>query len=70
MYMVLLTAIYALRPAFYNPRRLTREEYINIVIIICSDLLIIKFWGISAFVYMFLTTYFSLAHPAGFHVIA
>lgn len=70
-YFMLMTPIYALRPLFCAPKKLTTPEIINIVVVLCNNLLVFKFWGFKAFAYLFLTSYFSIGgHPAAIHVIA
>jgi hypothetical protein len=52
-------------------KKMTIDEVINFAVIICTDLLIIKFWGVWAFLYVFITGMISIgAHPSAIHVIA
>ena len=52
-------------------KKMTQGEIINCVIIICSDLLVLKFWGGGALTYILVAGFLSIgAHPAAIHVIA
>jgi hypothetical protein len=52
-------------------KKMTQGETINLVIIICSDLLVYKFWGGGALTYILVGGFLSIgAHPAAIHVIA
>lgn len=66
-----MTPIYALRPLFFTPKKLTNAELINFAVVICNNLLILKFWGLKSFGYLLLTSFFSIGgHPASIHVMA
>jgi sphingolipid delta-4 desaturase len=66
-----MTPVYALRPLFCTPKKFTNAELINIAVIVCNDLLVLKFWGFKSLIYLVLTTYFSIGgHPAAVHVMA
>ena len=71
MFFTLLSIIYALRPFILMHKKMTLDELINFVVIICTDLLIYKFWGGGALAYVLIAGAISIgAHPAAIHVIA
>jgi hypothetical protein len=50
---------------------MTIDEVINFVVMICTDLLIFKFWGGWALLYVLIAGLISIgAHPSAIHVIA
>lgn len=52
-------------------KKMTIDEIINFVVILCTDLLIYKFLGGWALTYVLITGFISIgAHPAAIHVIA
>lgn len=52
-------------------KKMTIDEVVNFVVIICADLLILKFMGTGALAYLLITGFISIgAHPAAIHVIA
>ena len=52
-------------------KKMTQGEIINCVLVFCSDLLVLKFWGIGAIAYILVGGFLSIgAHPAAIHVIA
>ena len=52
-------------------KKMNQAELINNIVIVCSNLLIYKFWGLGAFAYVLISGLFSIgAHPAAIHVIA
>lgn len=66
-----LTPIYALRPFLFMHKKMTLDEIINFAVILCSDVLIYKFWGSGSLAYIILTAFFSIGgHPAAIHTIA
>ena len=71
LFFFLMTIIYACRPFFLFHKTMTNWEKINFIVIICTNLLILKFWGAGAFCYIVAGAFFSIgAHPASVHVIA
>lgn len=71
MFFMLLSFIYALRPFVFMHKRMTMDELVNFLVIICTDLLVYKFWGGGALAYLLITGLVSIgAHPAAIHVIA
>lgn len=63
--------IYAFRPFVYMHKKMTTGEMANFLVIICADLLIYKFLGSGALIYMMITGFLSIgAHPAAIHAIA
>ncbi len=52
-------------------KRMTIDEIVNFIVIICADLIIFKLWGVWALVYVLITGLISIgAHPSAIHVIA
>jgi hypothetical protein len=50
---------------------MTQAETINFIIVLCTNLLIYKFWGVGALAYVLISGSLSIgAHPAAIHVIA
>lgn len=71
IFFLLLSPIYALRPFILMHKKMTIAEVVNFVVIICTDLLIYKFWGGGALAYVLIGGFLSIgAHPAAIHVIA
>jgi hypothetical protein len=71
MFFILLSPIYALRPFLLMHKRMTMSEAVNFLVIICTDLIILKFWGWGSFAYILIGGLLSIgAHPAAIHVIA
>lgn len=71
LYFMFLSPIYGLRPFIQMHKTMNQTERINLIIIICTNLLIYKFWGIGSLAYVFIGGYLSIgAHPAAIHVIA
>jgi sphingolipid delta-4 desaturase len=71
LFFIFLSPIYALRPFILMHKKMTPAEIINFTIVICSNLLVAKFWGFQAFICLFFGGVFSLGgHPAAVHVIA
>lgn len=71
LFFILLSPIYALRPLILMHKMMTLGEAINFLVIFCTDLIIYKFWGIGALVYVVVAGLLSIgAHPAAIHVIA
>ncbi len=71
MFFMCLSFIYALRPFFFMHKRMTLDELINFLVIICVDLMIYKFMGTGALAFVLITGLISIgAHPAAIHVIA
>ena len=71
IYFMLMSPIYALRPFICMHKQMNVAELINLIVVICSNLLIYKFWGIGAISYVLISGYLSIgAHPAAIHVIA
>ncbi len=71
MFFMLLTFIYAFRPFFYMHKRMTFDELINFLVIICVDLMIYKFMGTGALAFVLISGIISIgAHPSAIHVIA
>jgi len=63
--------IYMIRPLVCMPKKMTMGEIANIIVIICTNVLIYKFWGPYAVFYLILGGYLSVGlHPASMHVIA
>lgn len=66
-----MSPIYALRPFLIMHKQMNQAEIINNVVIICTNLLIYKFWGTGALAYVLISGSLSIgAHPAAIHVIA
>lgn len=71
LYFMIMTPVYAIRPLFAVPKKFTLPEIINIVIVMCNNLLVLKFWGIKSLMYLVLSSYFSIGgHPSAVHVMA
>lgn len=50
---------------------ITKDEVLNGIFIIFFDILIWKYWGANAILYLVLCTFFSIGpHPAAAHIIA
>ena len=70
-FMLFLTFFYTVRPMLTMPKKLVMEDYVNLMVVVCSDLLILKFWGPSAILYLFIASFSSIGpHPASLHVVA
>ena len=55
---------------FYDTK-LTKGEIINLAFIVVTDILIYKYWGINAILYMILCAFVSIGpHPTAIHVLA
>lgn len=69
---IFLTLFYALRPMFFSKNaRFNRDEIINIIVIACTDLIIYKYWGANALLYLLLVAFVSIGpHPAAAHTLA
>lgn len=68
---MIMTPVYAIRPMFAVPKRLTTPELINVTLIMCYNLLVLKFWGIKSLMFLIISSYFSIGgHPSAVHVMA
>jgi sphingolipid delta-4 desaturase len=71
IYFMLMTPVYAIRPLFAVPKERTKAEWINVIVIMCYNLLVLKFWGFKSLMFLFLSSYFSIGgHPSAVHVMA
>jgi sphingolipid delta-4 desaturase len=71
LFFLFLSLIYAFRPFIFMHKKMTVDEIVNFIVIICTDLIIYKFWGIGALAFILITGFISIgAHPAAIHVIA
>ena len=70
-FMVFISVVYAFRPMVFIRKRIGLDEWINYILIFCTDAIIYKYWGGGALLYLLLGAYLSIgAHPASMHVIA
>lgn len=68
---VFLTLFYGLRPIFCYNRGIELDEILNMVFIVFTNLLVFKYWGASALLYLLITAFLSIGpHPAAIHVLA
>lgn len=67
-----MVLFYAIRPVVFSKNaKPTRDEIINFLVILCTDLVILKMWGLNAILFMFISSFVSMGpHPAAAHVIA
>lgn len=55
---------------FYNTK-ISLDEILNYVFIIFTDLIIYKYWGSGALLYLLIVAFLSIGpHPAAIHVLA
>jgi sphingolipid delta-4 desaturase len=55
---------------FYN-QKISLDEILNYVFIIFTDLLVYKYWGSGALLYLMIVAFLSIGpHPAAIHVLA
>lgn len=69
---IFLTLFYGLRPLIFSPNsKPNRDEAINFAFILFTDLVILKYWGPNAILYLMIVTFVSIGpHPAAVHTIA
>ena len=69
---IFLTIFYAVRPMLFSSNtKLTKDEVINVVIIVCTNILIYKAWGVNAMIYLLFVALISIGpHPAAGHTMA
>lgn len=67
----MLTIVYGARPMLFYDTKLTKGEMVNLAFSIVADIIIYKYWGLSALIYLFLTAFLSIGpHPTAIHVLA
>ncbi len=68
---VFITLFYAFRPMLFYGRKTQPDVILNFVFIIAFDLLILKYWGSGALLYLLVVAFLSIGpHPAATHVLA
>ena len=69
---IFLTLFYSVRPMAYSSnKKMTRSEWTNLALIMTTNLIILKFWGLNAIFYMLFVSFVSIGpHPAAAHTIA
>lgn len=66
-----LSLFYAFRPLFCYNRGIGLDEILNYLFIAFTDLLVYKYWGTGALLYLLLVAFLSIGpHPAAIHVLA
>lgn len=69
--MICISIVYAARPMVFIRKSITMAQVINLIVILCTNAIIYKYWGGSALLYLILGAYLSIGpHPASMHVIA
>ena len=69
--MILISVVYAARPMVFMKKAITTAQIVNLIVILCTNAIIYKYWGGSALLYLLLGAYLSIGpHPASMHVIA
>jgi len=62
---------YGVRPMLAKPKPVTMTEILNWGVVLTSNLLVVKFWGVKSLVYLFLGSILGLGlHPMSGHFIA
>jgi hypothetical protein len=55
---------------FYN-KKISMDEILNYIVILVFDLVILKYWGSGALLYLLIIAFLSIGpHPAAIHVLA
>ena len=71
IFLILMPIFYALRPYFKRPKIQNSMEVANIISCIIVDVLVYKYFGGKALVYLVMGTLWGLSlHPAGIHILA
>ena len=71
LWLLLQPLFYSCRPLITNPKKLGMWEYINVGIVLTSDLLILHFCGIRGLLYLLLGTLLGMGlHPVAGHFVA
>ena len=66
-----LTIVYGARPMLFYDTKITKLEFLNLFVVVITDLLILKYWGINALAYIILCAFLSIGpHPTAIHVLA
>jgi sphingolipid delta-4 desaturase len=55
---------------FYN-KKISLDEVLNYIVIFIFDLVVLKYWGSGALLYLLIVAFLSIGpHPAAIHVLA
>jgi hypothetical protein len=55
---------------FYN-KKISFDEILNYIVIVAFDLVILKYWGSGALLFLLIVTFLSIGgHPGAIHVLA
>lgn len=66
-----ISVVFVLRPMIFMKKPIKLDEIINVVVVVCTNAIIYKFWGSGALLYLLLGAYLSIGpHPVSLHVIA
>lgn len=71
IFLAIMPFFYALRPYFKSPKIQNKMEILNIIVIVITDYLIIKYFGGKCFFYLIVGTLWGLSiNPVAAHIIA
>jgi sphingolipid delta-4 desaturase len=71
IYIILQPILYGGRPGIIRPKALSKNEYINIAVVAVTDLLIVRFLGLHALIFMITGLLLGMGvHPCAGHLIA
>jgi sphingolipid delta-4 desaturase len=71
IYLTLQFIAYGARPGYVRPKKYRSQEYINVAVVITTDVLIFLFCGLPGILYMFLSLALGMGlHPVAGHFIA
>jgi len=71
LFLLLQPLFYAARPDFVRPKTLNRLDIINRVVIVCTDAVVVYFFGVWGLAYMILSLLLGMGiHPCAGHFIA
>jgi len=66
-----MSIFYALRPVFFYKKKMGLDEVLNYIAIVAFDLVILKYWGSGALLFLLLVAFLSIGgHPGAIHVLA
>lgn len=71
IWLLLQPAFYALRPTFVRPKKMFLMDMVNTLVIICSDSLVVHFFGWKSLLFLVASTLLGMGfHPVAGHFIA
>lgn len=66
-----MSCFYALRPMFFYNKKISFDEILNYIVIVAFDLVILKYWGSGALLFLLIVAFLSIGgHPGAIHVLA